>query len=194
MARVYEVTVRREGRWWMISIPSIKGLTQARQLSEVAQNATEYIAVTQEVPKSSIEVKIVDVSVPAFGKAGEHLLDKVAETRRRHQELKDMAAAVITNHVVALGDRNRDLDERLTEPDIGFLFDLSKPRINQIILEAARDKAATGKNASAKTSARKAVPAKKTTAAAAGRPASTATGSPAKKTTATVSRTRQKRT
>jgi tetrahydromethanopterin S-methyltransferase subunit G len=44
----HHVTVTREGRWWMIEIPAVDGLTQARRLSEVEELARSYIVVDRD--------------------------------------------------------------------------------------------------------------------------------------------------
>jgi hypothetical protein len=54
----YSAIVTREGKWWMISIPEIDGLTQARRLDDASKMAREYIAVTLDVPMSKIEVAV----------------------------------------------------------------------------------------------------------------------------------------
>ena len=54
----YDVSVTREGRWWMVSVPEIDQLTQARRLSEIEQAARELIAVTLDVPMSTVDVSV----------------------------------------------------------------------------------------------------------------------------------------
>ena len=66
----YTARVTREGKWWMISIPEIDGLTQARRLSEAHLMAQEYIAVALGTPRDRVEVDLVvdavgDVDVEA---------------------------------------------------------------------------------------------------------------------------------
>ncbi|MGW4482020.1 hypothetical protein [Rhodococcus triatomae] len=56
--RTYTVEVTREGEWWMVSIPELDGLTQARQLSEAELMAREYIAVTLGVPLGDVAVEL----------------------------------------------------------------------------------------------------------------------------------------
>ncbi len=46
----YDVTVTRDGSWWMVEIPALDGLTQARRLSEVTEMSRSYVAVTLDVP------------------------------------------------------------------------------------------------------------------------------------------------
>ena len=36
MHTTYDVVVTREDRWWMIAVPAIDGLTQARRVTETA--------------------------------------------------------------------------------------------------------------------------------------------------------------
>ena len=55
----YEIEVTRDGRWWMIRIPEIDGLTQARWPGEVKSMARSYIAVSTGQPIDNIAVRIV---------------------------------------------------------------------------------------------------------------------------------------
>ena len=54
----YAVSVTREGRWWMVRVPEIDQVTQARRLSEVTRAARELIAVTLDVPMSTVGVRV----------------------------------------------------------------------------------------------------------------------------------------
>jgi hypothetical protein len=42
----FDIDVTRDGGWWMVHIPALGGLTQARFPGEVELTAREYIAVT----------------------------------------------------------------------------------------------------------------------------------------------------
>lgn len=55
----YKVEVYRDGRWWMVRIPEIDGLTQARSLAAVAPMARSYIALWRDVSEDSFSVEIV---------------------------------------------------------------------------------------------------------------------------------------
>ncbi len=57
MSRTYDVLATREDAWWMVSIPEIDGLTQARDRGEVEQMA-RYIAVTTGVAFSEVAVTV----------------------------------------------------------------------------------------------------------------------------------------
>jgi len=58
MSKTYDVIVTREDAWWMVSIPEIDGLTQARDRGEVEQMAREYIAVTTGVAFPEVVVTV----------------------------------------------------------------------------------------------------------------------------------------
>lgn len=56
--KTYDVNVYRDGRWWMIEVPDLDGLTQARRLSDVREEAIDYIAVATDVATSAVAVNI----------------------------------------------------------------------------------------------------------------------------------------
>jgi hypothetical protein len=56
--REYAVTVEREGRWWVFTIPELDTVGQARALSEVPFEATGIISAWQNVPMDDIAVNI----------------------------------------------------------------------------------------------------------------------------------------
>lgn len=56
--RTHEVQVTRDGRWWVIAVPEIDQLTQARRLADVEQNVREMIAVWLDVPVDSFAVNV----------------------------------------------------------------------------------------------------------------------------------------
>lgn len=53
----YAYHVTRDGRFWMIHIPAIDGLTQARYPGEIEQMAREYLAVSQGIPIDEVRVR-----------------------------------------------------------------------------------------------------------------------------------------
>jgi len=54
----YEALAAREGKWWMIAVPEIGGLTQARRRSEVELMARELIAITVDIPVDDVHVDV----------------------------------------------------------------------------------------------------------------------------------------
>jgi hypothetical protein len=52
----FDIDVTRDGGWWMVHIPELGGLTQARFPGEVELTAREYIAVTTGTPLDQVAV------------------------------------------------------------------------------------------------------------------------------------------
>ncbi|MEU4674300.1 hypothetical protein AB0F91_41650 [Amycolatopsis sp. NPDC023774] len=59
----YQVTVTREGKWWMVHIREVDGLTQARRLSDAPRMARESIAAALDLNPEDITV---DVHVESY--------------------------------------------------------------------------------------------------------------------------------
>jgi len=96
----YEVAVTREGRWWMVEIPGLDGLTQARRLDEVEKMAREYIAVTQDVPISQVAVTISGIEVE-----GQDVLETktlVDDLRTHAKQLEELVADLTREFASAL--------------------------------------------------------------------------------------------
>ena len=112
--KTYNVTVTREGKWWMIDVPAIDGLTQARRLSEIKDMAVSLIAITLDVPASKVGVNIVAMIVDgtdlverrreidnereaarrAENKVSELMVDLVRKLNADHVPLRDIGEAV----------------------------------------------------------------------------------------------------
>jgi len=79
----YDVEVTRDGKWWMISIPAIDGLTQTRRLADAEAEAIDYIAVDTDVAKSTVTVnlhiRIDDIDASAESAAARELKAKADE-------------------------------------------------------------------------------------------------------------------
>ncbi|WP_405068125.1 hypothetical protein OG558_42535 [Kribbella sp. NBC_01510] len=125
----YEAAVTREGRWWMIEIPELDGLTQARRLDEVERAAREYIAVTTDVPLSQVAVEISGIQV-----AGQDLLEAKAlvdDLRGRARQLDAL-----------IGDLTREVASALTDADVpvrdvSSVLGVSHQRVSQLVQAVA---------------------------------------------------------
>ena len=122
----YTVSVTREGRWWIVRAPEIDQVTQARRLSEVTKAARELIAVTLDIPMSTVSVlvrvervgDIEDVTGRAEAIRGEHArADELA--RRAHDESRELARQLAGAHIPMR--------------DIGELLGVSHQRVHQLI-------------------------------------------------------------
>ncbi|MFK0009916.1 hypothetical protein ACIQTZ_22965 [Paenarthrobacter sp. NPDC090520] len=56
--RTLEATAYKEGKWWMISIPEIDGLSQAKTVESVPGMAADLAAIVLNVPQEAVRVNI----------------------------------------------------------------------------------------------------------------------------------------
>lgn len=60
----YRARVYRDGPWYMIEIPELAGLTQARQRSDATTEARSYIATATGLDTARIVVDIAEIPRP----------------------------------------------------------------------------------------------------------------------------------
>lgn len=123
----FKIEVTREGKWWMVRIPELDGVTQARRLAEAPTMAREYIALDQNIPYDDIKVETVSVSMedPAFA----DLLDRARSIVQRRAYIHDFEAQLqqdtqqYCHWLVTYGVPVRDIAE---------LLDISPQRVSQL--------------------------------------------------------------
>lgn len=121
---IYKAEVTREGRWWMIHVPEIDGLTQSRRLTDVAQMARELIAVILDVRLSEVDVEVHYGAVN--GLLIHDQLEAINHAKAESARLDALAAA-----------RTRELVTTMTAAevpirDIGTMLGVSFQRVQQI--------------------------------------------------------------
>ncbi len=123
----FKIDVMRDGRWWMVHIPEIDGLTQARRLSEAETMAREYIALDQNLPLG--DIKAETVSVRMDGPAFRDLLEIAREIKSLRAEANEMErkatekAQAYARSLTTYGVPVRDIAE---------LLDISPQRVSQL--------------------------------------------------------------
>ena len=121
----YEITVHRDGRWWMVAIPEIDGLTQARKLREAPRMAMEYIALATDQDASEFEVAITQLRVDDID-VSQHLA-QIRDERARADALDRSAAA----RAAALA---KDLSAAsVSVREIGAAMNISFQRASQLV-------------------------------------------------------------
>ena len=123
--KTYDITVTREGKWWMVAVPAIDGLTQARRLSEIKDMTVSLIAITLDVPASRVGVNVVAMIVN-----GTDLME-----RRRQIDVEREAARQAERKAAALmADLVRKLDaDHVPLRDIGEAVGVSFQRVHQLL-------------------------------------------------------------
>ncbi len=122
----YDVDVTREGRWWMIAIPAIDGLTQTRRVGEIEGMARSLIAVTLDLPLSGVVLGRVSIAVGDFGDVSEDvaLVSRLKEEAAVAEALAAKHQRVVAQGLVAVGVPLRD---------VGALLGVSFQRVGQLV-------------------------------------------------------------
>ena len=123
---IYDVSVTRDGKWWMVAIPALGGLTQARRFSEAADMAREYIAVTLDVPIETLEINVTVESVGDLSEVERQVMEILA-ARAKAEELDRTATRQATELAKSLRERGVPLR------DIGAIMHLSYQRVDQLV-------------------------------------------------------------
>jgi DNA-directed RNA polymerase specialized sigma subunit len=120
----YTATVTREGKWWMISIPAIDGLTQARHVSEVEQMARELVAVStgSKITDVAVEIEYADIDDIHVNES----LSKIHEEKAQAAALE--ADATEKTQALVRSLRARAVPLR----DIGAMLGMSFQRVHQL--------------------------------------------------------------
>ena len=121
----YQALVTRDDKWWLISIEGINGLSQARRLSEVEQNAKELISAATG---HSLELIDVTVKVERVGTVKvARRLAAVTEKRSKAAELETAASSATRELAADLASAGIPLR------DIGTLLGVSFQRAHQLV-------------------------------------------------------------
>ena len=120
----YDVNVYRDGRWWMIEVPSIDALTQARRVSEIKDQAVSLIATYLDVPLSQVEIKVVsmkidDVDALALVEHVKAAREAAAKAEAQAREQTREAVRMLTEHDAPMRD-------------VGELLGVSHQRVAQL--------------------------------------------------------------
>jgi DNA-directed RNA polymerase specialized sigma24 family protein len=118
---VYNVTVEREGKFWLVRAEGVTGLTQARRFGEVELMAREYISLVQDEELESVTIGSVSVA----GVSDQ--IAKAAAEREHARELESTATARVRTAVARLRAESVPLTE------IGQILGVSHQRAHQLV-------------------------------------------------------------
>lgn len=127
--RTVSVQVEREGKWWMIRVPELDILTQARRLADVERNALEAISATLDVALEDLAVT-VEVRTPTT--AVSQRVDRVRAERARAAQIERDALNDAAALAVELAEQGIPLR------DIGAALGLSFQRAQQLVTSVRR--------------------------------------------------------
>ncbi|MCU1482855.1 MAG: HicB family toxin-antitoxin system [Subtercola sp.] len=122
----FDAVATREGKWWMVSIPAIDGLTQARRLSDAGQMACEYVAAALEVPLEDVGV---EVTVDSVGD-----VDGIVSTLEQIRKERVEAEALEREATIAASNLAKRLAlQHVPLRDIGTVLGVSHQRAHQLV-------------------------------------------------------------
>jgi glycine cleavage system aminomethyltransferase T len=85
----YTASITRGGRWWMIHVPEVDGLTQARHLADAERMARELVAVSLGVGVDDVTIA---TRVVVEGEDVGAAVDEVRQIREAVEQLQALAA------------------------------------------------------------------------------------------------------
>lgn len=124
--RTLEAKAYKEGKWWMVSIPEIDALSQARGVASVPAVAADLAALVLNVPAEEVEVHITYTLPKEAESAGKEWEDAKAGLAAAETKVSDK----LTQYVRTLKDSGYSLKD--TAAITGYTFQ----RISQILNKA----------------------------------------------------------
>jgi predicted RNase H-like HicB family nuclease len=119
----YAVEAVREGKFWMVSIPELDGLTQARTFSEIPTMAKEWIELTTETTDFAIHMQVGSVE----GTTVDHALDQIKAAKREAKK-KEAEATAFATSLARMLQR-----ECVPMREIATVMGISHQRVQQLI-------------------------------------------------------------
>ncbi|RFA10565.1 hypothetical protein B7R54_16140 [Subtercola boreus] len=121
--RAFTVVAAREGRWWIITVPELDAVTQARHAREIEDMATGLISALLDIEEESISVAVtleLPERVAAVWGEASALHDRALADERRSSALRRQ---VVRELLTSSG---------LSQRDTARLLGLSSQRVQQL--------------------------------------------------------------
>jgi predicted RNase H-like HicB family nuclease len=127
MSKTYEVRVTRDERWWLVSVPELEVVTQARRLADVQHRAQDVIATWLDLgDPRQIDVHVqVDLPEPVRAHLADAEQARAAEAQARSRAATDVRKAA--QELVSAG---------LPLRDVGHVLGVSYQRAHQLAKSA----------------------------------------------------------
>ena len=121
-----EARAYKEGKWWMVSIPELDALGQARGIASIPAIAADLAALVLKVPAEDFDVHITYALPESAENAGREWEDAKANLRAAEANVSDK----LRHYVRTLKDNGYSLKD--TAAVTGYTFQ----RISQILKDA----------------------------------------------------------
>ncbi len=134
--KAYRALARRDGAWWTIRVPELRGVhAQVRRLDDADEMAHTAIALFLECPPDSIDVSVgVELDREAAG-----LVERMVQARAAAEEAAREASKASRDAVAVLASAG------LSGRDIASIVGISHQRVAQLARPAAGSAQPTGR-------------------------------------------------
>ena len=119
----YAVLAVRRGKFWMVSIPELDGLTQARTFAEIPTMAKEWIELTTDSADFTIRLQVGSLE----GSTIDSALDKIKAARQQAKWEEAEATSIATALARVLHGESVPMRE------IATVMGISHQRVQQLI-------------------------------------------------------------
>ena len=128
----YLVHAEREGKFWLLRVPELDIMTQARRLTEADEMARDLIATWLDIAPDTFTIDL-EVALP----------DELAQRRDHARQLRDEADRLRTLAADEFRDVVREAHEAgLSVRELAVALKLSHQRAQQILTEARERRSA----------------------------------------------------
>lgn len=126
--RSLEATATRDGRWWLVRIPELDAIGQARTVRDIQPVATEVAALHLKIPRGAVDVRVhVRVSEEA-----EQLWEQALQLEYEARALQQRAAELRRDAVRRARADGYKLDAAAAA------FGVTPARVQQLAAESTR--------------------------------------------------------
>lgn len=121
----HKIDVHRDGRWWMVVVPELDQITQARRVAEIEDMARSLIAISTDRPISDIAVEVTSITASD----GADLLGAAREIERLRRDAQATEAKATE---AARAYARKLTDGGIPVRDAATLLRVSPQRISQL--------------------------------------------------------------
>ncbi len=130
----YRVVATQEERFWLLSVPELDVVTQAKTLDRAEATVRDLIAVWLDVPSDSFAVEIE----PRLDDEWMKLLRDTRDARATADRASARASELLRTSVTTLHDAG------LSAREVGSLVGVSYQRVQQLLAEGAGQRSRSG--------------------------------------------------
>jgi hypothetical protein len=121
--RTFDAIASREGRWWLVRVPALDAVTQARSIKEISIMATDLVAALLDIDSADVTINVAyELPEPVASAWAE------AEALRTQAHDAEERAAALRRSAV----RTLLSDEHMSQAEAGAVLGLSKQRVQQL--------------------------------------------------------------